>query len=75
MKKISFYGAGSDLGVHLNGASLGPKKILKNYKNKKLFVQNKIYKKSINKYDLKKNLNEVNKFNNELSHCFNIINF
>lgn len=66
MKKITFYGAGSDLGVHINGASLGPKEILKNYNNKKLFEQDKNYQKSLDKDDLKKNLDEVNKFNTEL---------
>ena len=72
MKKITFYGAGSDLGVHINGASLGPKEILKNYNNKKLFEQNKNYQKSLNKNDFKKNLVEVNKFNTLLYN--NIIN-
>ena len=66
MKKITFYGAGSDLGVHINGASLGPKEILKNYNNKKIFEQDKNYQKSLDKDDLKKNLDEVNKFNTEL---------
>ena len=66
MKKITFYGAGSDLGVHINGASLGPKEILKNIKNKKMFEQDNNYQKSLSKHDLKKNLNEVNIFNQEL---------
>ena len=66
MKKISFYGAGSDLGVHIDGASLGPKELIKNKTNKKIFEQDINYKKSLNKNDLKKNLNEVNKFNKEL---------
>ena len=72
MKKISYYGAGSDLGVHINGASLGPKEILKNISNKHIFEQDKNYQKSMDKKDMKKNLKEVNKFNQKLYQ--NIVN-
>ncbi len=68
MKKITLIGAGSDLGVHIDGARNGPKKILANYSNYKtiLLEQDNNIKKSIDPTDLKKNLVEVNNFNKEL---------
>ena len=66
MKKI-LIGAGSDLGVHIDGASLGPEVILKKKNLKKvLFKQNKNIKKSKTKNDLKKNLVDLNQFNETL---------
>ncbi|MBQ8892408.1 MAG: arginase [Bacilli bacterium] len=69
MKDITIVGAGSDLGVSIDGARLGPKKIIdtldNNYK-KILIEQNRDYVKSLDKNDLKKNEDEVNKFNKEL---------
>ena len=66
MKKI-LIGAGSDLGVHIDGASLGPEVILKKKNLKKvLFKQDKNIKKSKNKNDLKKNLVDLNQFNETL---------
>ena len=67
MKKIVLFGAGSDLGVHINGTSLGPKEILNNKKEKSILIeQDKNIKKSTSKSDLRKNLDEVNKFNENL---------
>ena len=66
MKKI-LIGAGSDLGVHIDGASLGPEVILKKKNLKKvLFKQDKNIKKSKTKNDLKKNLVGLNQFNETL---------
>ena len=67
MEKNIYIGAGSDLGVHINGASLGPKTIL-NKLNKRniLLEQDKNIIKSQDKLDLRKNFNELNKFNQEL---------
>ena len=66
MKKVTFIGAGSDLGVHIDGARLGPKEILKNKTDKKILLEAKNIKKSLDKNDLKKNLKEVNEFNKKL---------
>ena len=67
MKKVTLIGAGSDLGVHINGASLGPKEILKDKSDKKILLEtDKNIKKSLDKNDLKKNLKEVNEFNEKL---------
>ena len=67
MKKITLIGAGSDLGVHIDGAKLGPKIILENQKEKKfLLEQDKNIKKELDVNNLRKNLKEVNKFNNNL---------
>ena len=38
MKKVVIFGAGSDLGVHIDGARFGPKKILENIKSKKAYL-------------------------------------
>ncbi len=67
MKKNLLIGAGSDLGVNIDGASLGAKTIL-NCLNKDiiLFEQDKNIKKSQDKNDLKKNLQEVNEFNQKI---------
>ena len=73
MKNITFIGAGSDLGVHIDGARLGPNKLLKtldnNYK-KILLEQDKNIIKSQDRLNLRKNLKEVNIFNEKL---YNII--
>ena len=69
MKNITIIGAGSDLGVSINGASLGPKKIIENLNtNHKtiLLEQDKNIVKSMDKLDLRKNEVEVNKFNTKL---------
>lgn len=67
MKKTILIGAGSDLGVHINGTSLGPKTILKKVNKKNILIeQDKNIKKSLDKNDLKKNLLEFNMFNENL---------
>jgi len=71
MQNITLIGAGSDLGVHVNGASLGPMIILNNFKERKILLeQKKDIVKSQDKLDLKKNFTELNQFNQEL---YNII--
>ena len=66
MKK-TLIGAGSDLGVHIHGASLAPKIILKKWNLKKIyFNQEKNIQKSQDKFDLKKNLIPLNNFNEKL---------
>ena len=70
MKKITIIGAGSDLGVHIDGARLGPEKIIpnlvdKNYKTI-LFKQDDNIIKSRDKTDLRKNEAEINKFNEQI---------
>ena len=73
MKKITLIGAGSDLGVTVTGARYGAKVILSKFDNtyKKILLEQDInYIKSLDKLDLRKNENEVNKFNTEL---YNII--
>ena len=72
MKNIDIIAACSDLGVHVNGTNLGPDKLINNIKNKnKINTIKKItydinYKKELEKNNLKKNLNAVNKFNKKL---------
>jgi len=67
MTKTILIGAGSDLGVHIDGAKLGPKTIINklNLKNIILEIDNNIIK-SKDKNDLKKNIIELNKFNEKL---------
>ena len=71
MKKIDVISACSDLGVHVPGSNLGPETILNNInknninKIKKVNYNNN-YIKEIDKNNLKKNLNEINNFNNNL---------
>lgn len=51
MKSIKLIFAGSDLGVHIDGASLWPKIVYENieYENKILLEQNIDYKKELSK--------------------------
>ena len=67
MKNIRIIGAATDLGVDVDGASRGPAKIIENlnYDNATIINMPKCIK-SLDKDDLKKNLKEVNEFNNEL---------
>ena len=65
------FGAGSDLGVHIDGASLGPKQLMNDlrtfYKGESmLFQQDANIIKSRNFGDRRKNEYEVEKFNTEL---------
>ena len=54
-----FVGAASDLGVHIDGSSLGPSKILANIENKIILNQDPGFEKSQSKTDLRKNFNEL----------------
>ncbi len=73
--KYVLIGAGSDLGVHVNGAKNGPSKIINNINNdnieKKILIQRDEIIKSTDKNDLEKNLLEVNIFNQKLYHILN----
>lgn len=71
MKRIDIIGACSDLGVHISGSQLGPEILINNINkdniNKiKIIKYNNTYKKELDKNNLKKNLNELNIFNNKL---------
>lgn len=67
MTKTTLIGAGCDLGVHINGASLGPQKILNKLNKKNILLnQDKNIKKSYKKDDLKKNIDSLNDFNKKL---------
>lgn len=71
MKNIDIIGACSDLGVHVNGARLGPERLEKNI-NKKVHeiinIKSNNIKKELEKNNKKKNLNEINQFNTNLYH-------
>ncbi len=73
MKNIKIIGAGSDLGVHIDGARFGPKEIINNldYNYKKILLeQDQNIIKSNDPMDLKKNEEEINLYNKKL---YNII--
>ena len=70
-KKYIYIGAASDLGVHINGSSLGPTKLLENIDNKLILHQNQNFVKSQDKNDLAKNFQELYDYTNEL---YNLIN-
>ncbi len=73
MKNITIIGAGSDLGVHIDGTRFGPKKILDNLNNnyKKILIeQDENIVKSQDLNDLRKNENEINQYNKKL---YNVI--
>lgn len=70
MQNIDIIGACSDLGVHVDGARLGPE-ILENnldnkYINNIINIKSNNIKKELDKNNLKKNLNEINLFNQKL---------
>lgn len=67
MNKVKIIGAATDLGVDINGCDSGPIKIISNlnYDNTIIINKPKCIK-SLDNKDLKKNINEVNAFNNEL---------
>jgi len=68
LKKINIIGACCDLGVHINGANEGPIKLEPHIKNMNQFINVKAdsVNKSLNKNDLKKNINEIYSYNKEL---------
>ena len=65
MKNKVIIEAKSDLGLHIDGANLGPSLITTNIDNK-ISIEKKNCIKSTNPNDLKKNLKEVNNFNTKL---------
>lgn len=72
MKKIDIIAACSDLGLHVDGSKLGPE-ILINYLNNKSNINkikkinnNNSYTKDLDANNKKKNLSEINLFNNKL---------
>ena len=73
MKNNKLILAGSDLGVHIDGASLGPKKVFENieYENKILLEQNKEYKKELSKEIKNKNEKELVSYLAKLSSLYN----
>ena len=69
--RTMIFGAGTDLGVHIDGASLGPIQIMNDLKTfyqgeSLLFEQNKDIIKSRNLSDRRKNEYEIEKFNSTL---------
>lgn len=65
MKNKVIIEAKSDLGLHIDGANLGPSLITSNIDNK-IIIEKENCIKSTNPNDLKKNLKEVNNFNTKL---------
>ena len=65
MKNKVIIEAKSDLGLHIDGANLGPSLITSNRDNK-IIIEKENCIKSTNPNDLKKNLKEVNNFNTKL---------
>ena len=63
---ITIINANTDLGVHVDGANLGPKLLTKELKNRIINVDKKDIIKSKDKSDLKKNLVSVNSFTKEI---------
>ena len=76
MKNAKIIGACTDLGVDVDGADKGPSTILYNLNyNNNIIINKPFCIKSHNPKDLKKNLNEVNAFNNEIFNTVkNVIN-
>lgn len=74
MKHIDIINACTDLGVHVNGAHLGPIELTKNLKhssiNQIFTLQQGSVVKELGKDNKRKNINELNKFNEEL---YNIV--
>ncbi len=69
--KTVIVGAGSDLGVHIDGASLGPVQLMNDVKSfyqgeNELFIQDKDIIKSRNLSDRRKNEYEIDRFNTKL---------
>ncbi len=69
--KTVVIGAGSDLGVHIDGASLGPVQLMNDIKSfyqgeSELFIQDKDIIKSRNLSDRRKNEYEIDKYNTKL---------
>lgn len=70
MKHIDIINACTDLGVHINGTRLGPIELTKNLKNSNInnifTLQYHDITKDTSNYNKRKNLDEINKFNEQL---------
>lgn len=71
MKNIDIIAACGDLGVHVNGTELGPEILINNIDKRNINKIKKInydnnYIKELDKNNLKKNLNQINLFNENL---------
>lgn len=71
MKNIDIIGACSDLGVHVNGAHLGPENLIKKINSNSIHEIKTIkydtnIQKELDKDNKKKNLNEINQYNEKL---------
>jgi len=68
MRNIKIIGACSDLGLHINGADLGPSKLIEHLKISNIIKVNKLnnINKELEKNNKKKNLIAVNEFNSRL---------
>lgn len=68
MRNIDIIAACSDLGIHIDGAALGPYKIIENINNHNIIKINQLdnIKKDFSKENKKKNLEGVNIFNTKL---------
>lgn len=71
MKNIDIISACSDIGVHVNGARLGPENLIKKIDENsihqiKTIKSNLNIEKELDKNNKKKNLNEINLFNSKL---------
>ena len=68
MHNFKIIGAGTDLGVSIDGARFGPKKVLEQFKTKdfKTLEQDDNIQKSIDSHDMKKNYHELLQFNTKL---------
>ena len=69
--RTMIFGAGSDLGVHIDGANLGPVQLMNDLKafytgESMLFERDKNILKSRNLSDRRKNEYEIEKFNSNL---------
>ena len=63
---VKIIGAATDLGVDVDGASKGPRKIIENLNENTTIIDMPKCIKSLDEKDLRKNINEVNEFNTTL---------
>ena len=64
---ITIINANTDLGVHVDGANLGPKELTKELNINKINIDKDLIIKSKDKLDLKKNLDSVNNFTKKVN--------
>jgi len=73
--KISIVNACSDLGVHIDGSNIGPKKLEDIIKNEDIYtVEKEDVKKEKDKKNKRKNIKYLNEFNERLYKCIKNIN-